>query len=41
MGKGKFVEVGKLLEDSCRSKYVKIWSSRSKFVWASGNFVFF
>jgi len=35
-GKGTFVEVVMLLEDSWRSKYVKIWSSRSKFEQCSG-----
>jgi len=29
--KGGFIEVGKLLEDSFRSKHMKIRSSRSKF----------
>jgi len=27
--KSTFVEVGKLLEDSCRSKHTQIWSSRT------------
>jgi len=29
--KDTFVEVGKLLEDSCRRKYAKLWSSKSTF----------
>jgi len=29
--KGTFVKVGKLLESSCKSKYMKIQSFRSKY----------
>jgi len=34
--KGTFIEVGKLLEDSCKSKHMKIHTSKIKFERCSG-----